>query len=162
MQKRQQATKLLPPADDGGGFDNPGFKGSGDSLDNPAFRGICDNFDIEERRDSRSRSEEPKTFPKPEEKIQVWTFEEPSNKLVDSIKFISLYHLIQCLHLDANSTGFLPHRFFRIDLEGQQRVWADKFIPVISNCCSWSLAELLGVIKIPFIIVFLVVGQLLG
>ncbi|XP_059079805.1 uncharacterized protein LOC131877966 [Tigriopus californicus] len=51
-------------------------------------------------------------------------------------------------------------RYFQIHSESSE-VWADRILEPTTHCCSWCLGEVFGILKIPFILLFVLLGQIL-
>ncbi len=132
------------PAEGGWGasFESASKASGAAGLDNPAFQGA---FDIEERPESYAvrpgaspAGGRGRRRPVPEEgSIYVYPFEAPADD------------------------------FFQVDLSGSagassfSATWGDRALSApMAQCCSWCMAELAGVVKVPFVILFVAVGQI--
>ena len=101
-------------------------------------------FDIEERPESYAvrppdggGRDALTPYPEPEEgRIYVYPFEGP----------VDAYFQVDLLSSTSGSAT--------------SSSWGDRALAApLAQCCSWCMAELAGVVKVPFVIIFVVLGQ---
>ncbi len=102
------------------------------AFDNPAYQGT---FEIEERPQnsfSNDQNVNQPGLPRADDLIYVCHFEDPADQI------------------------------FQVEQGGMNKTWGERALAApAANCCNWCLAELFGLLKVPFVVLFVVLGQII-